>query len=677
MCGIAGVISLSGAPLRAEALKPMVDVVAHRGPDDAGYLLWESGGTASRTEGRHVALADPQFRSISPHLPVIDAEAGRRLLAEGRWTLFLGHRRLSIIDLSPRGHQPMTGRDAAAWVSYNGEIYNFRELREELEGLGHTFASRSDTEVILHAYEAWGIECVERFNGMFAFALWDAPRRRLYLARDRCGIKPLYWTEADGAVVFGSEIKSILAYLPRRPGVDLLALNEYFSFQNTFSDRTLFEGVRLLAPGHYLTVDAASGEITQTRYWDFDFRGDLREPEEEIQRRLATLIREAVVRQCVSDVPVGSYLSGGMDSGTITALTARQFGRIFTFTGGFDLSEAAEHEMTFDERELAEKMANTFQTEHYECVLHSGDMEAVMDRLVWHLEDLRVGQCYPNYYMARLASRFVKVVMSGAGGDELFGGYPWRYAAAVSHGHEGYIQNYYRYWKRLVRNRDKPRLFNRDVADRLNRMRDGDDAVPFRSHTLTTFKRVFGDDVQAHTPAEQVRWSLYFECKTFLHGLLVVEDKLSMAHGLETRVPLLDNELVDFACRVPVTMKVDGLDHLERIDENLPRKKYVYQEKIQSGKNVLRQAMGHILPPEVTGARKQGFSAPDESWFRGRSEAYIRQVLTDPSARISEYLDTAFVRESLDIHAAGQKNHRLLIWSLLCFETWLRRFHEA
>jgi len=674
MCGIAGVISLSGAPLRTDALKPMVDVVAHRGPDDAGYLLWEPGGADAGPAGRSQALADPQFHHISPHLPVIDSEEGRRLLAEGKWSLFLGHRRLSIIDLSPRGHQPMANRHGNVWVSYNGEVYNFRELRAELEGLGHTFASRSDTEVILHAYQQWGIACLERFNGMFAFALWDAARRRLYLARDRCGIKPLYYTVVDGAVVFGSEIKSILAYLEGRPGVDLLALNEYFSFQNTFSDRTLFEGIRLLPPGHYMTVDAASGTTGRTRYWDFQFRDDLDEPEEEIQRRLASLIKEAVVRQCVSDVPIGSYLSGGMDSGTITALTARRFGRIFTFTGGFDLSEAAEHEMTFDERELAEKMANIFQTEHYECVLHSGDMEAVMDKVIWHLEDLRVGQCYPNYYVSRLASRFVKVVMSGCGGDELFGGYPWRYATAVSSGHERYIQNYYHYWKRLVRNRDKPRLFNSDVVARLRGLRDGDDAVPFQSHTLTTFKRVFGDEVRARTPAEQVRWSLYFECKTFLHGLLVVEDKLSMAHGLETRVPLLDNEVVDFACRVPVTLKVDGLDRLERIDENLPRKKYLYQEKIKSGKKVLRKAMGHLLPPEITRARKQGFSAPDESWFRGRSAQHLRDVLLDPSARLGEYLDPALVRESLDLHAGGRKNLRLLIWSLICFETWLHTF---
>ena len=674
MCGIAGVISLSEAPLRTDALKPMVDVVAHRGPDDAGYMLWAPGDADAGPAGRPQALADPQFQAISPHLPVIDSEEGRRLLAEGRWTLFLGHRRLSIIDLSPRGHQPMASRHGTVWVSYNGEIYNFRELRGELEGLGHTFLSRSDTEVILHAYEQWGLACVERFDGMFAFALWDAEQRRLTLARDRCGIKPLYYAEADGALVFGSEIKSILAYLPETPGVDLLALNEYFSFQNTFSNRTLFEGIRLLPPGNTLTVNMRAGKVRRRRYWDFNFHEEMDEPEEEIQHRLASLIREAVVRQCVSDVPIGSYLSGGMDSGTITALTAQQFGRIFTFTGGFDLSEAAEHEMNFDERELAEKMANTFQTEHYECVLHCGDMEAVMDRLVWHLEDLRVGQCYPNYYVARLASRFVKVAMSGAGGDELFGGYPWRYAAAVSHGHDRYIQNYYRYWQRLVSNREKPRLFNDDVVARLRKMRDGEGVVPFQNHTLTRFMGVFGDDVQADSKADQVRWSLYFECKTFLHGLLVVEDKLSMAHGLETRVPLLDNELVDFACRIPVHLKVAGLERLERTDENILPKPRLSLSQMHTGKNVLRKAMQDILPAEVTRARKQGFSAPDESWFRGRSEPYVREILLDRRARIREYLRPDYVEEMLTTHTSGWENRRLLIWSLLSLEVWLRTF---
>ena len=525
----------------------------------------------------------------------------------------------------------------------------------------------------MNAFHEWGIECVHRFNGMFAFALWDAVSGKLFLARDRCGLKPLYYLIDDEKMVFGSEIKSILSYPVKKTDLDLLALNEYFSFQNVFSDRTLFAGVRLLPPGTIFTVDVRTGRADQYRYWDFDFSRESSASEDALVEELYNLIETAVKRQCVSDVPIGSYLSGGMDSGTITAIAAKHLGRIQTFTSGFDLSEAAAHEMHFDERELAEKMSSLFHTEHYECVLHAGDIEAVMEKLIWHLEDLRIGQCYPNYYIARLAGKFVKVVMSGGGGDELFGGYPWRYAAAIGTGHTDYVQNYYTYWKRLVSNQEKIQFFNGDMIARLKGLSD-DGAVPLKDHTLSTFRRVFDRKIETGSIADQVNSSLYFECKTFLHGLLVVEDKLSMAHSLETRVPFLDNDLVEFACRVPVRYKVSGMDQLEKLDENLPRKKKYYREKINKGKNILRKAMERILPTQITRARKQGFSAPDESWFRGTCEGYVRNTLLQPSARLGEYIDGAYMRKIVDEHSSGEANWRLLIWSLLSFETWLRTF---
>ena len=662
----------------------MVDAMAHRGPDDAGYLVFQTGRQHSRGVAYGQAFTDTAFRNVSPLLPPIDSAAGGEKLHEDTWDLFLGHRRLSIIDLSPRGHQPMCEKTQNIWLSYNGEIYNFRELREELADRGHNFSSGTDTEVVIHSYEEWGIDCVKRFNGMFAFALWDNRRKELHLVRDRYGIKPLYYMNDGQKLVFGSEIKSILAYLPQKPSVDLLALNEYFSFQNVFSDRTLFEGIRMLPPAHCMTVTVLpQHQMTSTsphppavsvnQYWDFDFTRPSDEPEKELQEQLYELIRQAVERQCVSDVPVGSYLSGGMDSGTVTGLTANHFGRIATFTGGFDLSEAQGRELRFDERELAEKMASLFQTQHYECVLHAGDMSAVMDHLIWHLEDLRVGQCYPNYYLHQLASKFVKVSLSGAGGDELFGGYPWRYASAVAGCSGDYVQNYYRYWKRLVRNRNKPHLFSRDVAERLRKL-DEQGAVPFRDHTLSMFKRVFGGDPEADSREEQVNHSLYFECKTFLHGLLMVDDKLSMAHGLESRVPLLDNDIVDLACRIPIRYKVADLENLPRIDENQLRKKKQRDREFHGGKSILRGAMSRILPEEICRARKQGFSAPDESWFRGQAEDFVRHELLSSSSRIRDYLDQDFVRSVLDEHSSGTRNRRLLIWSLLSFETWLRQF---
>jgi len=353
-------------------------------------------------------------------------------------------------------------------------------------------------------------------------------------------------------------------------------------------------------------------------------------------------------------------------------VTADVFGRIFTFTTGFDLSEAAQHEVSFDEREQAEHMSNLLKTEHYECVLHAGDMEAVLEKLVWHLEDLRVGQCYPNYYTARLVSKFVKVVMSGVGGDELFGGYPWRYAAAVSNTNGDWTKSYYKYWQRLVGDDEKEQLFNPEIARRFRE----EVGCDFGTHSIGTFRRVFPHTKTNLTHSEQVNQSLYFECKTFLHGLLMVEDKISMAFGLETRVPFLDNDLVDFACQIPIRHKVAGMDELERIDENAVRKKEHVDRLLTTGKTILRKAMRRILSPQVTRAKKQGFSAPDESWFRGSSAQYIRDLLLAKDSRIGEFLNLDYVRRTIEDHTGGRVNKRLLIWSLVCFEWWLRTYQR-
>ncbi len=679
MCGIAGAISLNHRPLYVDRLKPMVDVIAHRGPDDAGYLVAQTVTNRSLVQD----FTDSQFHDICPLLSVIDSPSGQNRLYSEKWNLFFGHRRLSIIDLSPRGHQPMSDKSRTIWLIYNGEIYNFREIRQELEKLDYHFFSSSDTEVIIHAYHKWGMDCIHRFNGMFALALYDSRNQKVWLARDRYGIKPLYYTLTnEETFLFGSEIKSILEYLPETPDVDLAALNEYFSFQNVFSDRTLFSGIKLLPPGHYLELNLPGAtlspnpigqKISKTKHWDFNFGQETNMPEDELEDHLYDRLTQAVKRQCVSDVPVGSYLSGGMDSGTVTAITACVFGQISTFTIGFDLSEAATHELNFDERESAEYMANLFRTAHHERVLHSDDMEAAMANLIWHLEDLRAGQCYPNYYAARLAGGFVKVVMSGTGGDELFGGYPWRYAAAIGNSAESYTDNYYRYWQRLVYNKDKPLIFNQEVKDQLRQM-DIDGGIPFKNHTLSAFRNVYPMGIQCNSWEEQVNHSLYFECKTFLHGLLVVEDKMSMAHSLETRVPLLDNDLVDLACQTPVRYKIANFHNWKAFDANSPPTGKVGLERTDVGKDILRKTMGRIIPKSITRAKKQGFSGPDESWFRGSSQNYVQDLLLDDKARINEYLNPEYVRQVLETHNAGVENKRLLIWSLLSFEWWLRQF---
>jgi len=624
MCGIAGVYNLNGEPVPTSLLKRMTDVIAHRGPDGEGQYT--------------------------------DGPVG------------LGNRRLAIIDLSPAGQQPLSNETGEVVITYNGEIYNYQQLRVELQALGHRFQSQTDTEVIVHAYEQWGGDCVTRFNGMFAFAIWDRKHQQIFLARDRYGIKPLYYYCDGDYFTFGSEIKALLQHPKVSARICYPALSEYFTFQNIFSDRTLFEGVRLLPAGCTLTVEAdLTNPVRQERYWDYHFVSDgcklsLEECSEELYQRFD----QAVTRQLVSDVPVGSYLSGGMDSGSITSVAARHIHRIHTFTGGFDLSSASGMEMGFDERAAAEVLCNLFKTEHYEMVLHAGDMEQVLSEMVWSLEDLRVGQSYPNYCVARLAGKFVKVVLSGGGGDELFAGYPWRYYRGLrANGPEAYYRAYYDYWQRLIPDEDRASFFNPETYAQLK------DYEPYE-----TFRGVF---FQANLPLETVEdvvnASLYFEAKTFLHGLFVVEDKLSMAHSLETRVPFMDNDLVDFAMRVPARYKLRELSEAPRVDEDEPGKIRKYRMQPSSdGKIVLRRAMSRLVPENVTERTKQGFSAPDASWFRGESIDYVNGLLRDRRARIYEFLNPKYVTRMLDEHSSGKVNHRLLIWSLLSFEWWLRTF---
>ena len=594
-----------------------------------------------------------------------DAIAHRGPDGEGFYTdgfVALGHRRLAIIDLSPRGHQPMATPEGRFVLTYNGEVYNFQELRIELEAKGHTFRSQTDSEVVLHAYAEWGADCVRRFNGMFAFAIWDRSKLELFLARDRYGIKPLYYAFRGNTLIFGSESKAILAHPKGAPKLDESALIEYFSFQNFFTDRTLFEGVNILPAGTTMVVKVGlTDRPSPVQYWDFNFRADpaLNDPRECVQE-LDRLLKQAVSRQLVSDVPVGAYLSGGMDSGTITAMAAEQLPYMHTFTCGFDLHSASGMEIAFDERQKAELMSYRFKTEHYEMVLKAGDMERVLPRLARHIEEPRVGQSYPNFYVAQLASKFVKVVLSGTGGDETFAGYPWRYYRAIqSVGFEEWIERYYEYWQRLLNADETQRVFA-PIWKRAS-----------HRPTREIFESIFKDHrEEVPTPDEYVQRSLYLEAKTFLHGLLVMEDKLSMAHSLETRVPFLDNDLVDFAMRIPPRMKLQHIDRAVRADEN----DIARIRRTKEGKMLLRDVMRRYIPQEIADGEKQGFSAPDGSWFRGESLAYVRRELLEGHPRVYDYLDRKAVTELIEEHLSGKVNRRLLIWSLLSFQWWLKSF---
>lgn len=623
MCGIAGLIHLDNNPVSPVILQRMTDAIAHRGPDGEGH--WIEGNVG------------------------------------------LGHRRLAIIDLSPAGHQPIASVSQRYVVVCNGEVYNYRELRMELEALGYQFRSRTDSEIVLNAMIAWGVKALERFNGMFGLALWDRQEQTLILARDRYGIKPLYYSMQGQTLAFGSEQKAILAIPAFRRSLDKEALLEYFTFQNIFTDKTLLNDVKLMPAGHYAVLDLKrkSPSLQFTQYWDFDFREPkYKASDEEYREELDRLFKQAVNRQLVTDVELGSYLSGGMDSGSITAIAAKSYPYMKTFTCGFDLNSASGIEMAFDERSKAEYMSYHFKTEHYEMVLKSGDMERVLPKLAWHLEEPRVGQSYPNYYAAQLASKFVKVVMSGAGGDEIFGGYPWRYyRAVVNDDFEQYIDKYYQFWQRLIPN-DQIKQVLAPIWDDVKHV-----------STRDIFRDVFKHHADnLYTPEDYINHSLYFEAKTFLHGLLVVEDKLSMAHGLESRVPFLDNDLVDFAMRCPVHLKLNNLQSVVRQDENqVGHKTESYFSKTKDGKQILRDVMSSHIPADIAKAEKQGFSAPDASWFRGESIDFIKAKLA-PSSPIYKYMDFEGVSDLAEQHFSGRENKRLLIWSLISFDKYLEAF---
>lgn len=626
MCGLAGVFNLNEQPIALSLIQDITRSLEHRGPDDEGFYV-------------HNNIA-------------------------------LGHRRLSILDTSPKGRQPMMSKDGTWVVVFNGCIYNFLDLKLELKSKGHQFVSTTDTEVISEGLAAYGPSFFERLDGMFAIAAWNTEEKKLFLSRDRYGVKPLYYWFSNGVLVFASEIKAIIKHPKYSIDVNTDALNEYFSFQNVFRYHTLFKDVTMLPPANTVVIDKASSHVKHHSWWNYDFsQPDENMSFEEAREGTIHYFKQAVTKQMIADVPVGSYLSGGMDSGSITAIASSHVPRLSTFTCGFDMSHVTGVESNYDERRDAELMASYFRTEHYEQVINAGDLSWSLPRVVWHLEDLRVGMSYPNYYISRLASKFVKVCLQGTGGDELFGGYPWRYYRVFDAvDRDAFFEKYYDFWQRLVPDEDKGELFTQQTLNSLNM---GIDAPK------QAFKNVFlfNDKLKYDTPEERIQNSLYFEIKTFLSGLLLVGDKLAMANGLEERFPFLDNDLVNFAQKIPVRHKLGNLSQkIARIDENITGNKFNVYREFTDGKNVLRKAMTSILPEKIIDRKKQGFSAPDESWYRGENADYVKKLLLNKKTVSSEFINPAYIEKTIDEHINKKVNHRLRIWSFMNFEWWCRLF---
>lgn len=627
VCGICGYVSPDRLALDREAGRRMCETLVHRGPDGQGEALVSGGGLHG----------------------------------------WLGHRRLRVVDLSEAAHQPMVGDDGRTVLTYNGEIYNFAALRTELRGLGARFASHGDSEVVLRAYEAWGERCVERFEGMFALAVWDARRDRLLLARDRTGKKPLFYSVAGGRLTFASEIKALLT-CPWVPGaVDAEAIPEYLTYGYVPTPGTAYADVRQLEPASTVIYDR-DGLHPPRRYWSaLPATGTDLRPERPVLDEIARRLDAATQRRMVADVPLGALLSGGIDSSLVVGLMSRHAAEpVHTFSIGFP------EEPSYDERAHARLVAEHFGTRHTE---HTVEMDAVglIDRLLWHYDQpFADSSAIPTFVVAQLARRDVTVVLNGDGGDEVFGGYHRFRAAALSRwipraagrlgrpvagllprgsGYhdlgrraqrfleraEGSVPDRYQAWISVVGEELLPSLLSpelRALATR-SRLRRSMDARYAEAAALPELDRI-----------------LYANLATYLPDDLSVKvDRTTMAHGLEARSPFLDTALIDYVARLPARRKV-GLRHV---------------------KPVLRQAFWPMLPRQIWDRPKQGFGVPMHRWFRGELGTMFGDEVLAADARTAAYLDRDALGRMLAEHRAHEGDHGARLWTVLVLERWLRR----
>ncbi len=618
MCGIAGIMGAPEKTVSAAEIHSMCSVMVHRGPDD---------------EGIHTAPG-----------------------------IGLGMRRLSIIDLE-HGRQPMRNEDGSVHVVANGEIYNFRELRQDLEQRGHTFNSGSDTETIVHLYEEYGVDCVQHLRGMFGLAIWDARRRQLVLARDRLGIKPLYWTRTPARLTFASELKCLLQLSDVPRALNLEAVDHLFAALSTPSADSILEGVHKLEPGHVLVARSGSEPVIR-RYWDVEFKPDHSRDEASFVDELRGLLDESVRMHMVSDVPLGAFLSGGIDSSAVVATMAGISDRpVNTFSIGF-------REPKYDESGHARRLANQLGTEHRQLILEA-DAVDVLDDITWHLDEpFGDSSAIPTYMVSKLASEHVTVVLSGDGGDELFAGYD-KY---VKEGREQRIDRV-------------PAPLRRAAARVGHAMREGWPGRRFLQHHALSGTERYLDACQIMNLTER-RALLHPEVRSRLQGdiarrdadayllgddhdwlsrvqyldlhrylpldILTKVDRMSMAHSIEVRVPLLDHKLVEFAATIPPELKL----------------------KNGTTKSIFKEAMRGILPDDLIDRPKRGFAVPLGDWFRGRLSAYVRDLLLSDTSRNRRVIDPARVEHLLRLHDAGRPLD-LQLWTLISFELWCRRFLDA
>jgi asparagine synthase (glutamine-hydrolysing) len=633
MCGINGIAfsSRSRRQVDANELARMRDVIAHRGPDDTGMFV-----------------AGP---------------------------VGLGHRRLSIVDVAA-GHQPMENEDGALRIVYNGEIYNHSDYRTELEGKGHVYKTHCDTETILHLYEEHGPDCVRFLRGMFAFAIWDEHRQELFLARDRLGVKPLYYVHDDeGSLFFASEIKALLVVHATTPQLNYRALPDYLANHGTSGDETLFTGVKRLLPGHTLTW--RDGQVSIQKYWDITFEHEGSESnrrDEDLIEEWKDLFTTSVRLRLMADVPLGMFLSGGIDSSAIAAVMSGMVDEpIKTFSVAFAEREA--NELAF-----ARLVAKQFKTDHHEVVVTPEQFFSALPQMIWHEDEpLAHPSSVALYFVSRLASEYVKVVLTGEGSDELLGGYE-RYYKTIYNLTLG--PNYHRLTplvvKRAVETRIRALSIDSRVRHKLLRtflcLNPDIETLYFdnfavftramQSELLTSetrdragtidpyfdMRRYF-ESTDAHTLLNRM---LYTDTKTYLHELLMKQDQMSMAASIESRVPFLDHKLVEFTVRLPERLKL---------------------RRGWTTKYVLRRAMRDVLPKEILARKKMGFPVPIGKWFRGQFRPVLDECVLSERALSRGIFDANYVRSLVHRHLAGE-NHSERLWCLVNFEMWQRRFFD-
>jgi len=632
MCGICGIVGLNGAAGFGQPdIARMCDALAHRGPDDSGFQLND-------------------FKSES-----------------GPGRVGLGHRRLSIIDLA-KGHQPLSNEDGTVWIVFNGEIYNFQELRPALIAQGHRFRTDSDTEVIVHLYEQKGADCLQELRGMFAFAIWDSSARSLFLARDRIGKKPLCYRVEKDRILFASEIKSILQAggVPRE--LSLEALHHYLTYQYVPHPLTMFQGIAKLPPGHYLTWKDGRAEVRE--YWRPTCRPEPLK-EAECVERVRELLTESVRLRLISDVPLGAFLSGGLDSSIVVGLMAKLSNApVKTFSIGFA-------EKRYDELEYARAVARHFKTEHQEFIVRPNAVE-IIPKLVWHYDEpFADSSAIPTYYVSQITRQHVKVALTGDAGDEGFAGYPRYRAVKLGLWFDrlpGFLRRALagKYWQRLpvsVEQKTKRRRLRRlfealDLPPKERYVRwcaifdDGRKAALYSPELRAALApvssaKIFEEEYAKAPDADFLAATMFVDFMRYLpDDLLFKVDIASMAHGLECRAPFLDHKLVEFIGRIPTDLKLRGF----------------------TTKYLLRRAFGEMLPPEILHRPKMGFGVPISDWFRGELQGYLRETLLDPATLRRGYFAPEYVRQLVEDHVAARADHGYRLWALLMFELWHRRF---